>query len=175
MPVSKGEAKGWLSPGKVLAAVERDHLSGHRGAVEQKAHGAAHLLHCGGAAKWSCAALALEVGLTLPQAREHGSGANRIDANARGERLGKSPGCRPQRRFGDGVGEELRGEAPDALIDHIDHASGAVLRQRSCKFLDEENRRAEIDIELGLPASPVKRVDRRLIRQVGGPSSSAQD
>src|SRR5262249_28261769 len=80
--LSRGSSPRRAIPGKVLATVERDHLSGHRGAVEQKAHGAAHLLNRGGAAKRRCAAFALEIGLTLPPAREHGPGANRIHATA---------------------------------------------------------------------------------------------
>jgi hypothetical protein len=52
-PISKGESKasslsciapGIVTPSKVLAAIEGDHLSGHRRRVEQEVHSAADLL-----------------------------------------------------------------------------------------------------------------------------------
>src|SRR5262249_26368491 len=147
-------------PLEMLAAIERDHLSGDRRRIEQEAHGAASLLDRSATAKRCRPTFALEVGLAGSAVRQHGAWADGVDADAGGQGLGQRLRCRPQRRLGDGVGEEIGGEPPDALVDHVDHASRVILGQGAREGLGEKNRRAQIDVKLDLPTRPVEGLDR---------------
>ena len=139
-------------PLQVLAAIERDHLPGHGGQGEDGEQGAADLGGRGAVAERDTRALPGELLVALARARQGGPGADRIHPDARGESEGEALGERPQPGLGDAVGDEMRGERPHALVQHVDHDALGALRQGGGEVLGEHEGGAQIGLEMGIPA-----------------------
>ena len=97
-------------------------------------------------------ALVLEVFRALIDAGKRWAGADGVDPDARREPLRHRLCRRPQRRFAQRVGEELRVRAKDALIDDVDDVSGLARGELSGEGLGEEHRRFQVDGEMRVPA-----------------------
>src|SRR5262245_44002638 len=108
----------------MLAAVQRDHLSGHRRGVKDEADGSSDLLRGGAAPEDGGFALRLELRLGLVRVSQHRPRPDGIDAHARSQRLRQGTCGAPQGLLGGCVGEVSRGWLPYALVDDIYDISG---------------------------------------------------
>ena len=75
--------------------------------------------------------LAGELRRRLPRAGQRRAGADGVDPDARRQRQRHGLGQRPERRLRHGVGDEVRRQRPDTLVEHVDHyALGASAAAR---------------------------------------------
>src|SRR5690349_5066202 len=100
----------------MLAAIERDHLTGQRRGADDEAHRGRDLLRAGAAPERHLPALALELLRRLPWAREGRAGADAGDANSRREGEGHALRQGPEPDLRDSVGDEIGRDAPDPLV-----------------------------------------------------------
>src|SRR5258707_4314157 len=139
-------------PAEMLAAVEGDHLPGQRRRLQDEAKGAADLLGRGAATERQPRALLGELGVALARAWQRRARADGVDAHAR--RQGERERLRqaPQRDLADRVRGEVRRQVPDPLIQQVDDIGLEVAGQARGQRLHEHDRRAQIGLEMGVPA-----------------------
>ena len=113
----------------MLAAVKGQHLAGHRRGIEDEADGLGDFAGRGAALQQGGLNLPVKIFFSLMNALEDRPGPDRVDAHARRERLREHACGAPQPRFRDRIGEELRRQVPDPLVDHVDDMTFAALGQ----------------------------------------------
>lgn len=143
----------------MLAAIESNHLSSQRRSCENKSYCRRYLFRRSASAEDRRSALALEIVIGLMDASQNRTRTDGIDAYAWCQRLGESSRRRPKPRLGDRVGEEIRGQVPNPLIDDVDDVALATRWQTYGHCLSEEHGCLEIDAEMQIPRSIIEALD----------------
>ena len=92
-----------------------------------------------------------ELLLGLPRAGQRRAGTDAVDPDAWGQRQRHRLGQRPQPGLGDGVGDEVRRDRPDPLVQHVDHHALGVGRQRAGEVLHQHEGRAQAGLDMRVP------------------------
>ena len=119
--------------------------------IEDEPRGPADFRHADAALERHGAALALELLLGLPRARQNRAGTDRIHADAR--RKGERHGLRqsPQTDLAHGIGHEVGRQIPHPLVRQIDDASLRAVWQRIGEALHQDEGRAQIGLHVDVP------------------------
>src|SRR3546814_17168289 len=104
---------------KVLAAIQCDHLAGHRPRIEQEADRGADFVRVGAAVQQRGLALAREMRVGLAAALHRRAGADPVDPDTRRQRLRHRLGHGPPAGLRYGVGNEIRGQATHPRVQHV--------------------------------------------------------
>ena len=89
----------------------------------------------------------------LAGAGQRRAGSDGVDADAfGGEGEGHLLGEGPEGGFGDGVGDEMGGEGPDALVEHVDDGALGGGGEGAGHGLHQDEGGAEVGLEVTVPA-----------------------
>ena len=156
----RGSALGQLvvligqQPAQMLAAIEHDHLPGHRGRRQDEVYRTADLFGRSAAPQGQRGAQATEARRRLMDAWQGGTRTDRIDANRRRERRRQRFGQYPQRGLAERIREEMGAQVPHALVDDVDDVALYPLLQLSGEVLDQHERGAQIALQVQVPRCP---------------------
>ena len=120
----------------------------------------------------------------LARALKSRAGADRIDADFRSKSARRNLRKIPERHLGEAVGRELGRHFQDALIDHVDHDRVVLtlvkrtvafrLGRLSGKRLGQEDRRAQVAVDMPVPAFGRRRGQRIVFEDRGVVHKDAQ-
>ena len=158
-----------LRPAEMLAAIERDHLAGHRRRFQDEAHRRRDL-----ARGWCRAATASLRQRSRNCAR--GSGAGSAASGRARSPLTRMRGASASAivwvrvhspRLADRVGHEIRRQIPHPLIEQVDHDAAGIGGQQRREILDQHERRPQIDRQMRVPALARRGRDRIVLENRG--------
>ena len=135
----------------MLAAVEGDHLAGHRIELEDRHQPFGDALGVGGATQRQARPGLFESVWWLAGWGNGGAGTKGIVANVRRQRLGERAGRGPQHRFRQGVAQIGRRQVQDAFIDDVDDVAFGSGRKLRREVAGKEYRGLGVNDEMGIP------------------------
>ena len=142
----------------MFAAVQRDHLAGHRAGGQDIADAGRDLFRGGAMLQRGRVPLHAEMVLVLPLALQRRSRSDGVDPDARRQRQRQCLGQCPQPRLRQRIGNKIGGEVPHSLVQQIDNDAFRLVRQGARHALRQQERGAQIGLHMDVPAFARRRV-----------------